>query len=306
MIVIGECIHVISSKVKDAIEHRDTKFIQELAQRQVAAGANVLDLNIGPQKRRGPEVMEWMVDAIQDVCDVTLSLDTTNVAAIEAGLERCRQKPFVNSTDATPERLSAMMPLAAKYNANLIALTLAAQGLPSTADARIELAVEHILPAAAQYEIPMENLYFDPLVMTVNGMQDQALQTINAMRFFKQMSDPPPMTTCGLSNISNGAPPEVRPLINRVFLVMMMAAGMDSAILDPLDEEMMNTIRTVETRQCPDAKAKLYLALYDAYAASEELDTSWVDIADPQLRDIIKTIAILENKTIYAHSYLRV
>lgn len=306
MIVIGECIHVISPRVRSAMESRDKAFIQDLASRQVKKGAHMLDLNIGPQKKAGHEVMPWMVNTIQEVTAIPLSLDTTNAAAIEAGLKVCRKKAIINSTDATPDRLNALMPLAAKYNAGIIVLTYAGGGLPTTAEARIELAMDNIFPAVAEQGVPIENLYFDPLVLTVNGNQDQALQTINAVRFFKQMADPPPLTTCGLSNISNSCPNEIRPLLNRVFLIMMLGAGLDSAIVDPLDDELMGTIGVVEARDDSTPRGKLYLDLYDAYARGEEFDPSSVDMLNPELRDIVKTIRVLENKTLYAHGYLRI
>jgi len=305
MIGIGECIHIISQSVKNAVENRDKAFIQDLAKIQAAKGAAYLDLNIGPQKKTGAEVMPWMVETVQEVVDLPLSLDTTNAAAIEAGLKVCKQTALINSTDATDERISALMPLAAEYKANIIALTLAKGGLPTSADARVELAAENIFPAAAEHGIPNEMIFLDPLVLTVNGNQDQAQETINAVRFFKQMTDPAPMTTCGMSNVSNTCPDEIRPTLNRVFCVMMMGAGLDSAILDPLDDELMNVIRIIETRDESTAKGKLYVALYDAYAAMEMYDTTGADISDPEISDIIKTIRVMQNETLYAHSYLR-
>lgn len=305
MIVIGECIHIIAKRVREAVDARDKGFIQELAKRQVEKGAHVLDLNLGPMKKAGPEVMTWVVDAVQEVVDVPLSLDTTNAAAIEAGLKLCQKKAIINSTDATEERLSALMPLAAKYNANIIALSLGKVGLPTTADARIELVAEKILPVAMEHGVPTDNLYLDPLVLTVNGNQDQAPETVSAVRFFKQMTDPAPMTICGLSNVSNSCPAEVRPILNRVYLVMMLGAGLDSAIADPLDDELMEVVRIIDSRDDSTPKGELYLALYDAFALSEEFDTSAVDMTDPELREIAKTIDVLQNKTLYAHGYLR-
>lgn len=305
MIGIGECIHIISQSVKNAVEDRDKVFIQDLAKRQAAKGAAYLDLNIGPQKKTGAEVMPWMVETVQEVVDLPLSLDTTNAVAIEAGLKVCKQTTLINSTDSTDERISALMPLAAQYKANIIALTLAKGGLPTSADARVELAAEKIFPAAAEYGIPSEMIFLDPLVLTVNGNQDQAQETINAVRFFKQMTDPAPMTTCGLSNVSNTCPAEIRPTLNRVFCVMMMGAGLDSAILDPLDDDLMEVLRIIETRDESTAKGKLYVALYDAYAAMEMYDTTGADISDPEISDIIKTIRVMQNETLYAHSYLR-
>lgn len=305
MLVIGECIHVISKEVKTALENRDKQFLQTLALRQIKSGAHVIDLNIGPQKKTGPDVMKWAVQTVQEVADVTISLDTTNAAAIEAGLGVVKKKAFINSTDATQERLQALMPLAARYKANIVALTYSGGGLPTTADARIELASERIMPVAAELGIPIEDIYLDPLVLAVNCNQDQAIITIEAVRFFKQMSDPPPKTVCGLSNISNGCPKELRPLLNRVFLTMLLGAGLDSAIVDPLDNDLMDVLRIIDSQKAITPKEKLYLDLYNAYAAGTPFEPSGVDMNVADLRDIVKTVLVIENKTMYAHGYLR-
>ncbi|MBC7232986.1 MAG: dihydropteroate synthase [Chloroflexi bacterium] len=305
MLIIGENIHIISPKVKAAFETRDSKFIQELALRQVEHGADMLDLNIGPQRKRGVEVMEWIVDAVQEVTDVPLSLDTTNAAAIEAGLKRVKRQAMINSTSADPERLETIMPLAAKYNAKIVALTMGKSGIPTTAEARIELAMEVLIPKAMELGIPMSDLYLDPLVLTVNGTQEHAPHTLNAVRFFKQLTDPPPMTVVGLSNISNSVPAENRSLINRTFLVMLMAAGLDAAIADPLDKKLNEYIRIVQQRDTSTGLGNLLVTLYDKTAAMEELEPSDVDMGDPEQVAVWKTTQILYNKVIYAHSYLR-
>jgi len=305
MLIIGENIHIISPKVKVAFETQDTAFIQDLATRQVKHGAGMLDLNIGPQRKRGVEVMEWIVDAVQAVTDVPLSLDTTNASAIEAGLKRVKRQAMINSTSCDPERLESMLPLAAKYGARIIGLTMGKSGIPTTADARVQMAMEVLLPKATELGLPLTNLYLDPLVLTVNGTQSHAPETLNAVRFFKQLSDPPPMTVVGLSNISNSVPPEGRSLINRTYLVMLMAAGLDSAIADPLDERQNQFIRIVEGRDTSTGLSKLLVTLYDKTAAMEELDPSDVDMQDPEQVEVWKTVQILYNKVIYAHSYLR-
>nr|MBC7244058.1 dihydropteroate synthase [Chloroflexota bacterium] len=305
MLIIGENIHIISPKVRAAFETQDSKFIQDLALRQVKHGADMLDLNIGPQRKRGVEVMEWIVDAVQEVTDVPLSLDTTNAAAIEAGLKRVKRQAMINSTSADPERLENIMPLAAKYNAKIVALTMGKSGIPTTAEARVELAMEVLIPKAMELGIPMSNLYLDPLVLTVNGTQEHAPHTLNAVRFFKQLADPPPMTVVGLSNISNSVPTENRSLINRTFLVMLMAAGLDAAIADPLDEELNRYMRIVEQRDTSTGLGDLLVTLYDKTAAMEELEPTDVDMSDPEQVAIWKTVQILYNKVIYAHSYLR-
>jgi 5-methyltetrahydrofolate corrinoid/iron sulfur protein methyltransferase len=305
MLIIGENIHIISPTVKAAVADRDHQAIQRLALSQVEHGADLLDLNIGPQKKRGVEVMEWIVDAVQAVADVPLSLDTTNVAAIEVGLKRAKQQAMINSTSADPERLNTGMPLAAQYNAKIIALTMGKSGIPTTAEGRVEMAMEVLIPKAMELGIPMSDLYLDPLVLTVNGTQEHAPETLNAVRFFKQLTDPPPMTVVGLSNVSNSIPHENRSLLNRTFLVMLMAAGLDAAIADPLDEELGEYLRIVEGRDDSTALGNLLLTLYDKTAAMEELEPSDVDMSDPAQVDVWKTVRILCNKVIYAHSYLR-
>jgi 5-methyltetrahydrofolate corrinoid/iron sulfur protein methyltransferase len=304
MLIIGENITIGTDEVQEAIAERDAETIQRKAVSQVEHGADILDLNIGPQKRHGVEVMGWIVDAVQEVVDVPLCLDTTNVAALEAGLNRCDKQAMLNSTSAEPERLENIMPLAAKYNAKVIALTME-KTIPSTTEGRAELAMEVLIPKARELGIPMQDLYLDPLVLTVQGMQDYAPQTLEALRYFKQMADPPPMTVVGLSNISNDVPWEHRSLINRTYLVMLMAAGLDAAIANPLDEKQNEFIRIVEERDDSTPVGKLLLNLYDAIAAMEELDPALVDMDDPDQAAIWKTVHILENKVIYAHGYLK-
>ncbi len=305
MLIIGESIHIISKRVREAIDNRDKDSIQALAQRQVEKGAGMLDLNLGPMKKTGPEVMTWIVNAVQEVVDIPLSLDTTNAAAIETGLKLCKKKTLINSTTADPERLKVLFPLAAKYDANIIALALRATGLPLSADARVEIVTDDLMTAAAEYGLPLENIYFDPLAMTVNGTQEHAPEVIKTTFIIKQLSDPPLKTTCGLSNVSNACPREVRPTLNRVYLAMLMGAGMYSAIADPLDDELMEMIRIIEGRDDSTPKGKLYLDIYDAYAAGEDFDASTVDMSIPELSDIAKTVNVLQNKTLYAHGYLK-
>ena len=309
MLIIGENIQIISTLVKNAVENRDAKPLQDLARKQVEMGAGMIDLNIGRRKKDGTEVMPWMVDIMHEaVPGIGLSLDTTNAAAVEAGLKRCKElgvEAMINSTSADPERLEATMPLAAEYDCKIISLTMGAN-IPATADGRVELAMNVIVPKAMELGIPMERLYLDPLALTVNGMQEHAMETINAVRMFKMMLDPPPMTTIGLSNVSNTTPHQGRSLLNRIFLVMLMATGLDSAIADPLDEKQNEVIRIIEQRDDSMPVGKLLLTLYDKTAAMESLEPDEVDMDDPDQVAIFKTVQILENKTIYAKSYLEI
>jgi len=171
-------------------------------------------------------------------------------------------------------------------------------------DVPLALVLEQILPAATRYNVPFDHLFLDPLVLTINGNQAQAMETIEATRYLKQICEPSPMTTCGLSNISSGAPQEIRPLINRVFLAMMIGAGLDSAIMNSRDRELMKTLRIIDSSDKSTRKAMLYLGLYNAYAAGEQFDTSTINKNNPELRDIGRTIQVLQNELLYAHGYL--
>ena len=305
MLIIGENIQIMSPPIKAAIEARDKKVIQDLAVKQVEAGAGIVDLNIGPQKKHGHEVMPWIVEAVQEVVDVPLSLDTTNFAAMEAGLKVCRKPAMLNSASADTDRLDSVMQLAAKYGARVIALTMGVDGIPTTADGRAGIAMEALLPSAEAAGLPVTDVYLEPLVLAVNCNQDVAMASVEAVRMFKMMADPAPMTVVGLSNISNGAPLENRSLINRVMMVMVMAAGVDSAIADPLDSAQNEWIRIAEERDETTPVGKLILALYDAVAAMDELKESQVDKSDQAQVDLWKTYRMLTNQTLYADSYLR-
>ena len=305
MLIVGECIHIISPKVKDAIANRDAKAIQELALAQVEKGAQFLDLNIGPQKKTGPEVMTWMVNTVQEVVDFSLSFDTTNLAAIETGLKLAKRQAMINSTSAEPERLANVPPLAAQYNAKLIALMMGKSGIPMSAEERVSIALEQLVPRAMEVGIPMENLYLDPLVLTVAGCQEYCPHAIEAVRYVKQGMDPAPLTIGGLSNVSNKVPAESRSLLNRTYLAMLMSVGLDAIIADPLDRRLMEVIRIVEQRDDSTPVGRLLLALYDATAAQQELEPSQVDMSDPEQVAIWKTVQVLLNKTIFTDSYLR-
>jgi 5-methyltetrahydrofolate corrinoid/iron sulfur protein methyltransferase len=310
MYLIGESIHIISPKVKEALANRDGAFFVDLARRQKQAGADALDLNIGPRKKDGPEVVDWLVDCVQEaVGDMTVSFDTTNLAAIEAGLKKTKRNghanAIINSTSAEAERLAAVPLLAAQYGAKLIALTMAKEGIPVSADARVGLAMEKLIPRAEEVGVPMQDLWIDPLVLTVSGCQEYVPQCIEAVRMLKMVSDPAPMVNAGLSNVSNQVPGPMRPLINRVYLAMLMAAGLDIAIVDPFDKELREVIRIIEQRDGSTPVGALYLKLHDAVANGFELEPTDVNLADPAQVDIWKTVQVLLNKVIYTDSYLR-
>jgi 5-methyltetrahydrofolate corrinoid/iron sulfur protein methyltransferase len=196
--------------------------------------------------------------------------------------------------------------LAAKYDAKLIALCLEKGGIPVSADARIGIAMEKLIPRAIEVGIPMQKLYVDPLILTVSGCQEYVPEAIETVRMLKMLMDPPPMTVVGLSNVVNDVPHKMQSLINCVYMVMLMAVGLDSAILDPLDTQLMETIRIVEERDDSTPAGWLYLKLFDTVAAMEELQSEDVDMSEPVQVDIWKTVQVLLNKVIYTDSYLRI
>lgn len=308
MYIIGENIHIISPKVKEGIANRDGAFFVDLARKQAQNGAKALDLNVGPQKKAGTEVVPWLVEAVQEAVgtDFTLSLDTTNLEAIKAGLKKIpRGKAIINSTSAEAERLEAVPLVAVEYGAKLIGLTMAKEGIPVSAEARVSLALEKLVPRMEEVGLPLEHLIIDPLVLTVKGCQEFVPQCVEAVRILKQ-SGLAVLTNAGLSNVSNQVPPELRPLINRTYMVMLMAVGLDMAIADPLDHNLKEFIRIVEDRDESSPVGKLLLTLHDRTMAGEEVTPDDVDMKDSAQVAIWKTIQILLNKVIYADAYLSV
>lgn len=305
MYIIGENIHIISEKVKEALTNRDTRFFQELAVKQVEAGAQALDLNLGPRKKDGEEVFPWIVDTVQAVVDVPLSFDTTNLLGIEAGLKHItKAQPIINSTSAEPERLEKVPLLAKKYNTRLVALTMGTSGIPVVADERVNIAVEKLIPRMMEIDYPMENLIIDPLVLTVSGCQQYCPHLIEAVRTLQYAWDPAPAISVGLSNVSNAVPNENRSLINRVYLAMLMGVGLQMMIANPMDQKQNEVIHIIENRDESTALGRLYLKIADRSAAMETLSFDDVDASDPEQLAIWKTVQILLNNVIYADGYL--
>jgi 5-methyltetrahydrofolate corrinoid/iron sulfur protein methyltransferase len=243
MLIIGERINGMFQDVKKAIQTKDKTIIQNLARRQVAAGAQVLDVNVGPASSDQIGTMKWLVEIIQEVVDVTLALDSSKPAVIKEAIGLCKKPVFINSTTAQKEKLDVLLSLAVEKEASLIGLTMDEKGIPRDADSRAEMAVK-IVTEAAEKGLPMERLYLDPIILPCNVAQAQALQVLETIRQIKILASPPPRTVLGLSNVSQGTPH--RPLINRIYLVMAMAAGLDAAIVDPMDRELMEAAITAE------------------------------------------------------------
>ncbi len=306
MYILGENIHIISEKVKLALKERDAKFFQELAVAQIEGGAQALDINLGPRKKDWEEVFPWMVENIESVTDVPMSFDSTNLMGIEAGLKKVtKAQAIINSTSAEPERLEKVPLLAKEYDAKLIALTKGSSGIPISADDRVTIALEQLIPRMLEIDYPMENLIIDPLVLTVSGCQEYCPHLLETVRTLQYAWDPAPAISVGLSNVSNAVPRENRALINQVYCAMLMGVGLEMMIADPLDDDLKETIRIIEEKDDSTPVGKLYVKIAERSANMEEPTVEDVDMSDPAQADIWKTVQILLNKVIYADSYLQ-
>ena len=243
MFVIGELINGMYADIARAIKARDKAIVQDCALGQLEAGAEALDVNCGPASRQPESDIRWLVETIREVTDAPLALDSSKPEVILSGLEAAGNKVIINSTTADREKLDKLLPLAKKYNARLIGLAISAKGIPQSKDQRLELAAE-IVACCVEQGFPTEDLYLDPVIMPVNVAQSQLGGILEAIREFRIISEPAPKTVIGLSNVSQGT--SCRSLINRTFLVMAAAFGLDAAILDPKDKELMDALITAE------------------------------------------------------------
>lgn len=243
MIIISERINGQFKSVGKAIDERNEDLIKNLAKDQVAAGADYLDISTGPGMSNPEETMKWMVETVQSVVDVPLCIDTPQPSTMEAGVSAVKNKAMINSTTAEMEKMQTLFELAKKHNAEIICLTLDEKGIPNDVDHRVELAML-MVTTAMEYDISMERLFVDPLVLPTCAAQDQGPKVIESLRMFKTLNDPPVNTVVGLSNIANGA--KNINLINRTYATMLLANGLDSAIMDPSDKDLVAAVRTAE------------------------------------------------------------
>jgi len=243
MFVIGERINGMYNDVKKAIQNKEKGPIQELALKQVKAGASALDINVGPATTDKEGAMVWLVKAAREVTDITLSVDTAKFSAMKAGLEAAGGSLILNSTKGDDKSMDSFLPLAKEHDASVIILNIDEKGVPSNVEGRVEIAMRG-LAKAMEYEIDIEKIIIDPIVLPVNVAQDQPANVLQAIREIRQLSDPPPHMVNGLSNLSqNCSNPS---LINRTFIAMCISNGMDMVIADASDKDLMNTIITSE------------------------------------------------------------
>ena len=260
MLIIGEKLSIIAKRVREAMMKSDKGPIQEIATTQWKQGSGMIDANIGPAEDGGEALMQWMVTTIQEVVPLPVCLDTTNQNAIEAGLKVHNNqwgRPLINSTSNDPERYG-ILELGAKYNAQVIGLTVGKGGLPADAEERSAIAAE-IMARAMEYGMPLEDLYLDPLVLQIATSQDHARHVIHAIKMFQELNDPPMKTVVGLSNISNGMPKHLRSLMNRYYFELLMYEGLTAAIADA--HEVIETVKTVDVIMGRTLYAHSYLEM---------------------------------------------
>ena len=243
MLVIGELINGMYTNIGKAIKERNKGFIQKCALQQLEVGADALDVNCGPASKNPAADIQWLVEAIQEVTSKPISLDSSKPQVIETGLKAIKNEVIINSTTSDPEKLDILVPLAKKYKAKLIGLTISTKGIPQNKDQRLELAA-NIVANCVEQGFSVEDLYLDPVVLPVNVAQTQMKDILESIKEFKIISQPQPKSIVGLSNVSQGTCS--RSLINRTFLTMAVAFGLDAAILDPTDKELMDTLITAE------------------------------------------------------------
>lgn len=304
MILIGENIHVISKQVREALINRDEKFISELI--KIQSNMDFIDLNIGPAKGGMEEILPWLASLVKKYSDLNISFDTTNSDEMKKGLENFDGDTFINSTSSDEPRLSRMIDMAAEFGSNLIALTLSKEtGIPKTADGRLEIAF-NIYEKCLEKEIESEKLFFDPLILPVNVEQSQGLEAINTIKMIKESFDPPVKTVIGLSNISNGCPKEIRPLINRVYACLAFGAGLDAAIIDAKDFELVRILKMLDENSPNSDIDNLYVNLAQMIKDFGGLEDVEFDRTDKEQLKIIKTAGILLNREIYSHSFTQI
>ncbi|MBC2716101.1 MAG: dihydropteroate synthase [Desulfobacteraceae bacterium] len=242
MKIIGEKINGTLGPVKKAIAERDANFIRFLAQQQIDAGVGWLDIHAGTQADKEIKDLVWLVETVQEMTKVPLCLDSTNPEVLAAALKVIHQPPLINSISGEVERLEHILSLAAEHGCQVIALAMDGRGIPSSVLGRMDV-IRNIITETRRCGISDEMIYIDPLILTIATNIDSGMISLQTMRMVKA-EYPNVHLTCAISNISFGLPS--RSLINSTFLTLAIAAGLDSAILDPLDRYLRKALLASE------------------------------------------------------------
>jgi 5-methyltetrahydrofolate corrinoid/iron sulfur protein methyltransferase len=301
MILFGESLNVISNVIGKEFKEADPAKrnpvpIQEEVVRQKELGMDYIDINLGPAKKFGTELMPWVISVVQEaVPDMPLLLDTSNIDAIEAGLKMIKpaSKPhIINSIMARPERYEKMVPLAVEYDADFVALMWGPDGLPRDENERAALAVE-LLYFANEAGVENERIWVDGIVTPVNIQQQQLMSLLNFQMMIEDIA-PGAKSTCGLSNISNGPPEHLRGILNQTYMCMLWKYGMKSVIADPLDKQQT----AIAKGQRQD--------IVDLIWGMMDGDTPDIASLDKELQDYAKTYRVIMGETLYSDSWLEI
>ena len=259
MYIIGERINGMFRDIAQAIRDKDPRPVQEWARKQDLSGARYLDINVGPTAKDPITAMRWLVEVTQEASDLPLTLDSTNYDAIEAGLEICKRPGMINSVPAEWPKMERVFSLAKKYQAAVIGLAMNECGIPKDAESRVALCME-LVATADSFGLAMDDLYLDPLVLPCNVGQDHGPEVLLTLRQVKLLASPAPRTVVGLSNVSQGV--RNRPLINRTFAVMAVACGLDAAIGDACDRQLVEAVATARILVNLDIYCDSYVHIY--------------------------------------------
>jgi len=292
MILIGENLNVISQTLGPALRERNAGPIQEMAKAETDVDIDLIDLNIGPARKGGDELMDWVVKTVQEVTGKMLSLDTTNLDAMEAGLKVCKNKVLINSVSLQTSRIDRGLELAQKYNADLIGLLWSNDGMPRDVNERAMHTVDFVYKANEK-GIPNERIWIDPIASPVSVEINQVKACVEFMGMLSEIA-PGCKSTVGLSNISNGAPENLRCWLNRVYMIMLERNGLYSAIADAFDPELKKIARG----ERPDI-----VELVHKMMDGEQPDLS--TLSDEMVK-YARTVRVLTGESLYSHSWLEV
>lgn len=253
--IIGERINTSRKQVQDAVADRDFDYIADDVKKQLNAGAHFIDVNAGARIGHEKEDMAWLLETILPVSDKPLCLDSPDPAILEMACSMVDQPPMINSISLEKERFDAMMPFLEGRNCKIVALCMDDGGMPSSSEDIVGRA-EKLVQAIESTGIPQDAVYIDPLIQPISTDITKGVMVLDAVRKIKERF-PTVHITGGLSNISYGLPE--RKIINRTFVALMIGAGMDSAIIDPLDTAIMSVIKTADMLTGQDAFCMEYL-----------------------------------------------
>ena len=258
MLIVGELINASRKVIAAAIEAQDEDAIKKVAQDEFEAGAHFIDVNAGVFVGQEPEYLKWLVTTVQSVVEAPCCIDSPDPKAIEAALSVHTGTPMINSISLEKERYDSLLPIVADSDMKVVALCMSDEGMPETADDRMTIA-EKLVNGLVQKNVPLENIYVDPLVQPVSTNNTFGVEFLAAIEriteTFKGIH-----TVCGLSNISFGLPN--RPFLNQTFMSMAIGKGLDGAIINPLDKKMMANIITATALAGKDDFCMNYLQAY--------------------------------------------